>query len=176
MTNKSDVRVPPFEVRLARPAESGQICEVCTEGFTASSVGILPPETILRQAGTYYSPARVRGEVESAGATRAWQGYVVAVNPDGRVLGAAGGGVREGQVGQVYVLYLRTDLRGCGIGTALLDFVTEQQRRAGAREQWVSVTEGNDLGIPFYLARGFVERDRVPFVDGTWSLRMVRPL
>ena len=40
----------------------------------------------------------------------------------------------------------------------------------------MSVTEGNDLGIPFYLARGFVERDRVPFVDGAWSLRMARPL
>ena len=82
----------------------------------------------------------------------------------------------ESSVGQVYVLYLRMDLRGRGIGTALLDFVTEQQKLAGAHEQWVSVTEGNDLGIPFYLARGFVERDRVPFVDGAWSLRMVRPL
>ncbi len=40
----------------------------------------------------------------------------------------------------------------------------------------MSVTEGNDLGIPFYLSRGFVERDRVPFVDGARSLRMMRPL
>lgn len=176
MTNKSAVKLPAFSVRLARPAESGQICEVCTEGFTASSAGILPPETIRRQVRTYYSPARVRSEVESAGTSPAWQGYVVAVDPDGRVLGAAGGGVREGSVGQVYVLYLRLDLRGRGIGTALLDFVTEQQKQAGAHEQWVSVTEGNDLGIPFYLARGFAERNRVPFVDGAWSLRMVRPL
>lgn len=153
-----------------------QICAVCTEGFIASSEGLLSPETISRQVATYYDPARVRAEVETAGSSPAWQGYVVAVSPDGEVLGAAGGGVREVTVGQVYVLYLRMELRGRGIGTALLDFVTEQQRSAGAVEQWVSVTEGNELGIPFYRARGFVERDRVPFVDGAWSLRMAREL
>ena len=168
--------LPHLEVRLARPGEADQVCEVCAEGFAASSAGILPPETIRRPAATYYSPDRVRAEIESAGATPAWQGYVVAADPDGQVLGAAGGGVRQGGLGQVYVLYLRMDLRGRGLGTALLDFVTDQQRRAGAREQWVSVTEGNDLGIPFYRARGFVEQDRVPFVDGAWSLRMARPL
>jgi GNAT superfamily N-acetyltransferase len=74
----------------------------------------------------------------------------------------------------VYVLYLRPRLRGLGTGTALLDFVTGQQRDLGAQEQWVLVTEGNELGIPFYIARGFVQRDRMPFVDGAWSLRMAR--
>jgi GNAT superfamily N-acetyltransferase len=178
VTAKSDVSltVPTFEVRLARFSEARQVCEVCTEGFTASSQGILAPETIRRQVAAYYDPVRVRAEIETAGTSAAWQGYVVAVRPDGEVLGAAGGGIQDGTVGQVLVLYLRMDLRGHGIGTALLDFVTEQQRRAGAVEQWVSVTEGNDLGIPFYVARGFVERDRVPFVDGVWSLRMTRPL
>ena len=164
--------------RCASPdrTECGQVCEVCTEGFTATSEGILTPGTIGRQVATYYDPARVRAEIENADATPAWQGYVVAVDRDGEVLGAAGGGVRDGTAGQVYVLYLRMHLRGRGIGTALLDFVTEQQRRAGAVEQWVSVTEGNDLGIPFYLARGFVEQDRVPFMDGVRSLRLKRPL
>lgn len=178
MPDKSDVShtAPSFKVRLARPEESGEVCEVCTEGFTASSEGILTPGTISRQVTTYYDPVRVHREIESAGATPEWQGYVVAVDPDGHVLGAGGGGVRDGSVGQVFVLYLRMNLRGRGIGTALLDFVTDQQRQTGAREQWVSVTEGNDLGIPFYRARGFVERDRVPFVDGARSLRMMRPL
>jgi GNAT superfamily N-acetyltransferase len=82
--------------------------------------------------------------------------------------------------GNVYVLYLDPALRGQGIGTALLGFITDQQRAAGAVEQWVSVTEGNDLGIPFYMARGFAIRERVPYVmaeDGTveaYSLRMSR--
>lgn len=80
------------------------------------------------------------------------------------------------------MLYVKPALRGNGIGTALLDFVTTQQRSAGATEQWVSVTEGNDLGIPFYRARGFAVRGRAPYIvarDGTaeaHSLRMSRAI
>jgi GNAT superfamily N-acetyltransferase len=98
------------------------------------------------------------------------------------VLGAAGGGGIDGSVGQLHVLYLDLALRGHGIGTALLDFVTKKQKSAGAIEQWVSVTEGNDLGIPFYRACGFVVRERVPYAvaeDGTvkaHSLRMSRTI
>jgi GNAT superfamily N-acetyltransferase len=122
----------------------------------------------------------VRRETTTAGDTPQWQGYVIAASAPGGVLGAAGGGVTDGVAGNVYVLYLDPALRGQGIGTALLGFITDQQRAAGAVEQWVSVTEGNDLGIPFYMARGFAIRERVPYVmaeDGTveaYSLRMSR--
>jgi hypothetical protein len=40
----------------------------------------------------------------------------------------------------------------------------------------VGVTEGNELGIPFYRARGFVERDRGPSVGGAWTLQMARSI
>jgi GNAT superfamily N-acetyltransferase len=174
--------VPTYGVRLARPGEEDQICDICRGGFAASSRGLLSPATIERQAGLYYVPERVRREVMTAGETSAWQGYVVAVSDSDQVLGAGGGGVTEGTIGNVYVLYVDLTLRKLGIGTALLEFFTEQQKDVGATEQWVSVTEGNDLGIPFYLARGFVVRDRVPYVvrdDGTveaHSLRMSRDI
>lgn len=80
------------------------------------------------------------------------------------------------------MLYLDPAVRARGIGTALLQFVTDQQRGLGATEQWVSVTEGNELGIPFYRARGFVVRDRVSFPGGddvvpeARSLRMSRAI
>jgi GNAT superfamily N-acetyltransferase len=169
----------PYVVRLAGASDVEQICEVCREGFDASSRGLLRPETIRRQVEDYYSPDQVRREVDPSGSPK-WQGYVVAATADGQVLGAGGGGVLDGTSGQVYVLYLRLRLRGMGIGTAILDFLTGQQQEAGAVDQWVSVTEGNELAIPFYLARGFTQRDRVPFVrDGAgrieaYSLRMVR--
>ncbi|WP_300639629.1 GNAT family N-acetyltransferase [Nocardioides sp.] len=171
---------PAYEVRLARPGEEGAICAVCRAGFAASSQGLLPPGVIERQANLYYDPARVREEIDTAGDTAEWQGYVVAASGEGAVLGAAGGGVTGRSTGNVHVLYLDPGLRGRGIGTALLDFLTEQQRSEGASQQWVSVTEGNELGIPFYLARGFVVRDRVPYAqsdDGSvaaHSLRMSR--
>jgi ribosomal protein S18 acetylase RimI-like enzyme len=148
-------RVPGYDVRMARPGDEDAICTICRQGFALSSTGLLSPATIERQAELYYNPERVRREITTAGDTPQWQG-------------------------NVYVLYLDPALRGQGIGTALLGFITDQQRAAGAVEQWVSVTEGNDLGIPFYMARGFAIRERVPYVmaeDGTveaYSLRMSR--
>ena len=175
-------RVPGFEVRLARAGEEHAICEVCRQGFAVSSSGLFPSATVESLAEQYYNPKRVRREIVAAGADRGWQGYVVAVTEAGGVVGAAGGGITDETVGNLYVLYLDVSLRNRGIGTALLDFVTRQQTSEGATEQWVSVTEGNDLGVPFYLARGFTIRDRVPYVvadDGTveaHSLRMSRTI
>lgn len=174
--------MPRYDVRLARVGEASAICDICREGFAVSSEGLLSPTTIERQAQLYYNTERVRREITTAGDTPQWQGYVVAASDLDEVLGAAGGGVSDGGVGNVYVLYLDPALRGHGLGTALLDFMTKQQTSAGAAEQWVSVTEGNELGIPFYLARGFVVRERVPYIvagDGTveaHSLRMSRSI
>lgn len=181
--------LPTYAVRLARVGEEVAIGDVCRRGFAWSSQGLLSPASIERQVQAYYAPARVRHEISTAGDSPQWQGYVVAVTERDEVLGAAGGGVGGGvggevggDVGNVYVLYLEPALRGRGIGTALLDFVTAQQRSVGAVEQWVSVTEGNERGIPFYRARGFTLVDRVPYVvagDGTveaHSLRMRRSI
>jgi GNAT superfamily N-acetyltransferase len=173
---------PKYDLRLARVGDEGVICDICRRGFALSSTGLLSPVTVERQADLYYNPERVRHDITTAGDTPRWQGYVVAASDLHGVLGAAGGGVTDEGVGNVYVLYLDPELRGHGIGTALLDFVTEQQLSGGAVEQWVSVTEGNDLGIPFYLARGFVVRERIPYIvadNGTveaHSLRMSRTI
>jgi ribosomal protein S18 acetylase RimI-like enzyme len=171
-----------FTVRAARPGDEDAIARVCRAGFGLSSRGLLPPEVIERQAAHYYDVNRVRREIEPHPHQTSWQGYVVAVSPRDEVLGAAGGGVGDGAVGNVLVLYLDPPLRGRGIGTALLDHLTGQQLAAGATEQWVSVTEGNELAVPFYRARGFIERGRVPYIAandsdpvGT-SLRMSRPI
>jgi GNAT superfamily N-acetyltransferase len=167
---------------LARPGDEGAICAICRAGFEASTEGLLSPAAIARQAQLFYNPERVRREIATAGDAPEWQGYVVAAVQRGALLGAAGGGVTDGSVGNVYVLYLDPALRGLGIGTALLDFVTEQQKSAGATEQWVSVTEGNEMGIPFYLARDFEVRERVPYIvadDGSveaHSLRLSRAI
>lgn len=170
-----------FVVRAARAGDETGISGVCREGFTLSSDGLLPPDVVRRQADHYYDVDRVRRELAASPHDQSWQGYVVAVSPADEVLGAAGGGTK-GHVGSVLVLYLDPGLRGRGLGTALLDHLTRQQLAAGATEQWVSVTEGNGLGIPFYRARGFVVRDRVPYVaaDGGEpvgvSLRMSRSI
>ncbi|MEN1936613.1 GNAT family N-acetyltransferase [Paenibacillus sp. 102] len=59
------------------------------------------------------------------------------------------------------MLYLNPSRRGEGIGTMLLHAITERQIEQGAIEQWVSVMKGNQKGIPFYEARGFVQQIEV---------------
>ena len=173
-------RIGPAVVRAAVPGDEAAIAEVCRAGFAASSAGLLTAAQVSRRADAYYDPARVRREL--APAPPEWLGYVVA-EVGGAVVGACGGGLADGapEVGQVLVLYLDLDLRGRGIGTALLRHVTDQQRALGAARQRVTVTEGNELGLPFYRARGFQQVDRVPFEhddDGrptAWSLVLERP-
>jgi ribosomal protein S18 acetylase RimI-like enzyme len=97
------------------------------------------------------------------------------------VLGAAGGGMTAPGVGELRVLYLHPAQRGRGRGTLLLDRVVEQVTEAGAAELWVSVVVGNELGIPFYRARGFEHVEKRPAYgsepdDDVWVRRMRRPL
>jgi ribosomal protein S18 acetylase RimI-like enzyme len=100
---------------------------------------------------------------------------------DESVIGAGGGGITQPGVGEIFVLYLDPTRRGEGIGTRILDAITEQQRAQGTREQWVSVEPENTRGLPFYFARGFeVQGQRTEWgttaEDGHVSLRLMRRL
>ena len=99
----------------------------------------------------YCEPERIRREIA---APEGWDGWIVAVEEE-TVIGAGGGGMTEPGVAEIFVLYLDPTRRGEGIGTLILDAITEQQRAQGAREQWVSVEPENRKGLPFYFARGF---------------------
>lgn len=83
--------------------------------------------------------------------------------------------------GELFVVYLDPEQRNRGLGTLLLDRVTEQLRQAGATEMWVGVTPGNQRALPFYEARGFQPVETVKAYgsrdeDGVRSLRMRRAL
>ena len=122
----------------------------------------------------YYTPERIAGEIA---APEGWDGWLVAVDGD-RVVGAAGGGIVDPGVGEVFVLYLDPARRREGIGTLLLDAVTQQQLAQGAREQWVSVEPENAKGLPFYEARGFEVRGERPASgdESRVTLRLMRRL
>lgn len=152
-------------MRLATEADVEAICRICEAGYRFTAGPFLPPETVDEMVAEFYNAERVAGEVDPARSTRHWQGYLVA-ELDGEVVGAAGGGMVADDVGQLYVIYLDLDRRGAGIGTALLDAVTDQQRALGATRQRVAVLADNPHGVPFYLARGFREIGRRPYPDG----------
>ena len=102
----------------------------------------------------YYNMQRIEQEIVSI--DRKWHGYIVA-EMDNTIVGVIGGGMLNLDSGEVYVLYLNPTMRGSGIGTRLLNFLTKvQKHKYGAKEQWVAVAKGNNYAIPFYEARGFI--------------------
>ncbi|MCM0619045.1 GNAT family N-acetyltransferase [Nocardioides bruguierae] len=157
--------VSAVSVRLAEGSDVPKIGHICDRGFRFVSSALLPSKVVDELAGEFYSEERISGEVDPAGFTPSWQGYVVA-EVDGEVVGAAGGGLVAEGVGQLYVIYLELDRRGLGIGSRLLEYVTEQQRALGATTQKVAVLADNEHGLPFYLARGFNELERRLYPGG----------
>jgi ribosomal protein S18 acetylase RimI-like enzyme len=164
-------------IRPAEIPDAEGIARVCAAGWRDTYRGIKEPERIEAVIAEYYTPERISGEIA---APQGWDGWIVAVEDD-TVIGAGGGGMTEPGVGEIFVLYLDPTRRGEGIGTLLLDAITDQQRAQGAREQWVSVEPENTKGLPFYYARGFEVRGERPEwgtapEEGRVSLRLMRRL
>jgi ribosomal protein S18 acetylase RimI-like enzyme len=169
--------VRAITIRSAEPADANGIARVCAAGWRDTYADIYPPEHIEAVIAEYYTPARIADEIA---APEGWDGWLVAVE-DGTVVGAGGGGMIEPTAGEIFVLYLDPARRGEGIGTLLLEAITEQQRDRGAREQWVSVEPENVKGLPFYQARGFEIRGKRPAwgsapAEARASLRLARRL
>jgi GNAT superfamily N-acetyltransferase len=164
-------------IRRAETHDAEGIARVCAAGWRDTYRGLKEPQEIEAVIAEYYTPERIRREVA---AREGWDGWIVAVEGN-TVVGAGGGGLTEPGVGEVFVLYLDPARRGEGIGTLLLEAITEQQRAQGAHEQWVSVEPENTKGLPFYYARGFLVRGKRPEwgtapEEGRVSLRLVRRL
>jgi ribosomal protein S18 acetylase RimI-like enzyme len=164
-------------IRRAEIPDAEGIARVCAAGWRDTYRGIKEPERIEEVIAEYYTPERISREIA---APQGWDGWIVAVEDD-TVIGAGGGGMIEPGVGEIFVLYLDPTRRGEGIGTLLLDAISDQQRAHGAREQWVSVEPENTKGLPFYYARGFEVRGERPErgtapEEGRVSLRLVRRL
>ena len=102
----------------------------------------------------YYNELRIKEEITSI--NDKWSGYFLA-EKEGNVIGVIGGGMINNTASEIYVFYLDPNFRGLGVGTRLLNFFTKLQKHSyGASEQWVAVAKGNNYGIPFYEARGFI--------------------
>ncbi|WP_406687800.1 GNAT family N-acetyltransferase [Rossellomorea vietnamensis] len=130
------------------------IRKVCSDGNWATYREIYAKEYIERVIEEFYNEERILKEVTTS--NREWGGYFVAIEK-GEVIGAGGGGMIGDNEGELYVLYLDPTRRNEGIGTLLLEAITQQQKEEfHAGKQWVSVQQGNQKGIPFYEARGFV--------------------
>ncbi len=141
-----------IEVKKADRQHIEGIIKVCSDGYRATYINTHSLDYIERIINEFYNYDRVRNDVLHS--SDVWNGYFVALESN-RVVGAIGGGLIDKDKGEVFVLYLDPNRRGEGIGTQLLQVLTELQKSKGATQQWVSVSKGNMKGIPFYEAKGF---------------------
>ena len=168
-----------IEILKADETHVEGISKVCKEANWATYKELYSDEYIKRVIKEFYNHERILKEVTDT--SRGWGGYIVAVE-DNEVIGAIGGGMISKASGEVFVLYLDPNRRNEGIGTKLLEALTQQQRdEYQAKEQWVSVAKGNQKGIPFYEARGFIFNYEQRGFENTeeenyTSLRYVRKL
>ncbi len=138
------------------------IISVCRAGYQDVSKGLLSDSYIEARCKAFYNADRVKKEVSHSGPS--WGGYFVAIEND-EVVGAGGGGMTDEKTSWLYVLYLNPLRRNEGIGTKLLQAITDQQIEYGAKEQHVTVQKGNMKGIPFYEARNFIFQKEIQSKD-----------
>jgi GNAT superfamily N-acetyltransferase len=149
-----------IHIHKANPSHVQGIKKVCSEGYWATYRDIYTKEYIERVIKEFYNHERIMEEVTKS--DRHWGGYFVAIENE-EVIGAGGGGMIGETDGELFVLYLDPTRRNEGIGTLLLDAITQQQKEElHASKQWVSVQKGNQKGIPFYEAKGFVYEHEQP--------------
>ncbi|MDN4606963.1 GNAT family N-acetyltransferase [Sporosarcina highlanderae] len=141
-------------VRSARLNEAEPISHLLSKCQWFTYRDLYSGTYIQQLIGKYYNVERIEREITTI--DKSWHGYFVA-EMAGKILGVIGGGMADESDGEIYVFYMDPDYRGMGIGTRLLDFYTKIQRYTyGANRQWVSVAKGNQYGIPFYEAKGFL--------------------
>ncbi|WDF05560.1 GNAT family N-acetyltransferase [Shouchella hunanensis] len=128
------------------------IMDVCTLGYKATYRDIFSKEYMARIIREFYNYESILKEVTTV--NKKWGGYFIAVE-EGNVIGAGAGGMLDDENTELFVLYLKPDRRGEGIGSKILDTISEQQKNLGALKQYVLVQKGNHKGIPFYEAKGF---------------------
>lgn len=141
-----------MEVRKAHMGDETDIVRVCSEGYWHTYKRLLPEKYIGQIIESFYTTERVADEIQNL--SQVWNGWFVA-EEDGEIIGAGGGGFTGERVSELFVLYLNPSRKREGIGSRLLEVITRDQINRGAKEQWVSVSKGNEMGIPFYEAHGF---------------------
>jgi GNAT superfamily N-acetyltransferase len=151
-----------MDVLIVKPdtKHAKAIASLCSQGWMQTVEGILSKEYQRKNIDFWYNDERVINDINSG-----VYSYIALYNLE--VVGVIGGGKTGQDVGEVFVLYVDETYRYKGIGRRLLNALTQQQESAGIREQWVSVQEGNQRGIPFYEARGFEYRKKITTMTET---------
>lgn len=111
-----------MEYRMATINDVQGIINVCSDGYRVTYKDILPEKYITQIINEFYNEQRVSNEIMNIDLY--WNGWFVAED-NGKIVGAGGGGFRETHVSELYVLYLDPTRKREGIGSCLLNIITE---------------------------------------------------
>ena len=138
-------------VRRAVAADAAAVCDVGVTAWHATYADLVGAEAIERFVGQSYTVERIASRIER-------DVMFVAGHPGGDPSGVDAfiEVVEEEDRPHIVAFYARPASRGRGLGTALL---AEVVAVFPGRDISADVLEGNHLGEPFYVARGFEPGD-----------------
>jgi GNAT superfamily N-acetyltransferase len=147
MTDTTERTAAGVFVRRALPADAPAIREVAETAWRATYSDLIGPEAVERFIAQAYTPERVARRIDR-------HDTFVAARPGGDASGvdAFVESFVEDDHAHIAAFYARPGTRGVGLGTALLERVVASYPGLDIS---ADVLVGNDLGEPFYVARGF---------------------
>ncbi|HYO43662.1 MAG TPA: GNAT family N-acetyltransferase [Candidatus Limnocylindrales bacterium] len=134
-------------VRPALAADAAAVRDVGLSAWRATYTALVGPDTVERFIGVSYTLERVASRIE-----RDVMFVAACAGGDESGVDAFIEVIEEVDRPHIVAFYTRPGTRGRGLGTALL---TEVVAAFPGRDISADVLEGNDLGEPFYVARGF---------------------
>lgn len=138
-------------VRRATLDDAAAIREVAHDAWRATYRDLIGEEPVERFLAQAYTPERVALRIERH------ETYVAAMDGgDGSGVDAFIEAMLQGDHAHIVAFYTRPGTRGRGIGSALLNRVVAA---FPGLDLSADVLVGNDLGEPFYVARGFEPGD-----------------
>lgn len=136
-------------VREATTEDVEAIVDVAEDAWYAAYGGVLDPPTIAEAISEYYDPDLVETGIDHD----AIAFYVAEL--EGRVVGFASAERTWADEVELHTLYVHPDRWGGGIGSALVDRVTEWARAEGVDRIACGVLADNAVGVGFFDAVGF---------------------
>ncbi|MET7706567.1 GNAT family N-acetyltransferase [Micromonospora sp. NPDC005413] len=162
------------EIRRVRPEDAARMRALRLEMLADAPLAFL--ETLADAAARPHTEFAARVAYTSAGSSNAQ----FIADPDGRLVGHAGGMVAPNEPGLtvIYAVYVTPTWRGSGLLGELIDGVAAWSRACGRPELLLEVVVGNDRAYRAYQRLGFIDTGvRVPHptIPALTELQMRRP-
>jgi GNAT superfamily N-acetyltransferase len=162
------IRNDSVRVREATRADAAAIARLHLDNWRVAYRGIVPDEVLdgITAVSRFLHWDGVLADPDGA------EFVYVAADAGGRLLGVASGGLELGgdprYRGELYVLHVRSDMQGCGVGRSLMRAVAERLAEGGTTTLLVWMLRENEPARRFYAALGgqFV-REQPAMFEGT---------